>query len=136
MVTSIAGPLRPRQTPTVGRRIHKRHSAQSLAVSWASRIILKNAVRAWALQPDLRWPFESLDRFAGLLPYRSSVKIDQVCLDDCPAEWIHADKTRSRRAILYLHGGAFLTCGLNTHRSLVARLSKAADAGVLNVGYR
>jgi acetyl esterase/lipase len=38
--------------------------------------------------------------------------------------------------VLYLHGGAFLTCGLNTHRSLVARLSRAADAEVLNVGYR
>lgn len=35
-----------------------------------------------------------------------------------------------------MHGGAFLACGLNTHRSLVARLSRAADAVVLNVGYR
>jgi acetyl esterase/lipase len=40
------------------------------------------------------------------------------------------------RAILYLHGGVFLTCGLHTHRSLVHRLSKAADAGVLSVCYR
>jgi len=38
--------------------------------------------------------------------------------------------------ILYLHGGAFLTCGLNTHRALVTRLSKAADAAVLNIAYR
>lgn len=44
--------------------------------------------------------------------------------------------TSAQRAILYLHGGAFLTCGLNTHRSLVARLSRAADACVLNVEYR
>jgi acetyl esterase/lipase len=35
-----------------------------------------------------------------------------------------------------MHGGALLTCGLNTHRPLVARLSQAADAVVLNVGYR
>jgi acetyl esterase/lipase len=57
-------------------------------------------------------------------------------LENCVAEWIHAGSRSSKRAILYLHGGAFLTCGLNTHRSMVARLSKAADAGVLNVGYR
>lgn len=48
--------------------------------------------------------------------------------------------SRSRRlgdrAILYLHGGAFLTCGLNTHRSMVTRLSKEADAAVLAVAYR
>ncbi|MFY0409443.1 alpha/beta hydrolase, partial [Solicola sp. PLA-1-18] len=40
------------------------------------------------------------------------------------------------RAILYLHGGAFLCCGLNSHRRLVARISKASGAGVLHVGYR
>jgi len=38
--------------------------------------------------------------------------------------------------VLYIHGGGFLTCGLNTHRALVSRLSRAADAVVLNVGYR
>ena len=38
--------------------------------------------------------------------------------------------------MLYLHGGVFLTCGLNTHRSLVGRLTREAGAGVLNVGYR
>ena len=39
-------------------------------------------------------------------------------------------------AILYFHGGAFLTCGLNTHRNLVSRISYAAGQPVLNVGYR
>lgn len=142
MVTTISGPLRSRRVSAVGRRIpqrrciHQRYSAQSFAVSLASRMIVKNLVRVWAIQPDLRWPFESLDRFVGLLPDGLSAKIDPVCLDDCPAEWIRAGTTSSRRAILYLHGGAFLTCGLNTHRSLVTRLSKAADACVLNVGYR
>lgn len=121
--------------PMTARRVHHRHSPQSIAVSLASRFIVKNAVRAWAVQPDLQWPFESLDQFAGLLPYRSSAKVEPVRLDDCDAEWIHARKS-SKRAILYLHGGAFLTCGLNTHRALVTRLSKAADAAVLNIAYR
>jgi acetyl esterase/lipase len=40
------------------------------------------------------------------------------------------------RAVLYLHGGAFLAGGLNTHRAIVSRISKAADSVVLNVGYR
>ena len=30
------------------------------------------------------------------------------------------------RAIVYLHGGAFLTCGLNTHRRMVSRISAAS----------
>ncbi|WP_082277088.1 alpha/beta hydrolase [Mycobacterium ostraviense] len=120
-----------------GRRIHHRHSPQSIAVSLATRLIVKNAVRAWAIQPNLRWPFDYIDSLAGLLPrFRSSARIDPVRLDHCTAEWVRAPGVSPTRAILYLHGGAFLTCGLNTHRSLVCRLSKAADAGVLNVGYR
>jgi acetyl esterase/lipase len=119
------------------RRIHHRHSAQSVAVSLASRLIVKNAVRAWAMQPNLHWPLEYVDSMAGLLPrFRSSAKIEPIRLEHCTAEWVRARGASSARAILYLHGGAFLTCGLNTHRSVVCRLSKAADAGVLTVGYR
>lgn len=106
-------------------------------MSLVSRLIVKNAVRAWAFQPNLHWPLEYVDGLAGLLPhFRSSAKIDPVRLENCNAEWVRAPGASSTRAILYLHGGAFLTCGLNTHRSLVTRLSKAADAAVLTVGYR
>jgi acetyl esterase/lipase len=119
------------------RRIHHRHSPQSVAVSLASRLIVKNAVRAWAIQPNLHWPLEYVDGFAGLVPhFRSPAKIKPIRLENCAAEWVRARGVSSKRAILYLHGGAFLTCGLNTHRSLVIRLSRAADAGVLTVGYR
>jgi acetyl esterase/lipase len=122
---------------TSKRRIHHRHSAQSVAVSLASRLIVKNAVRAWALQPNLHWPLDYVDSVAGLLPrLRSSAKIEPIRLEHCTAEWVRARGASSARAVLYLHGGAFLTCGLNTHRSVVCRLSKAADAGVLTVGYR
>lgn len=42
----------------------------------------------------------------------------------------------TRRAVLYLHGGAFLTCGANSHGRLVELLSKFADSPVLVVDYR
>ncbi|HEX7323351.1 MAG TPA: alpha/beta hydrolase [Mycobacterium sp.] len=121
----------------VRRRVHRRRSPQSFVVSLAGRLIVKNAVRVWTLQPSLQWPFESVEHAAGLLPHdRPHAKIDRVRLTDCDAEWIRAQDTSPNRVILYLHGGAFLTCGLNTHRSLVTRLSRAADAAVLNVAYR
>jgi acetyl esterase/lipase len=118
-------------------RIHHRRSPQSIAVSLASRFTVKNAVRAWAILPDLHWPFELVDCCAGLLlHHQPSAQIQRVRLDNCIAEWVRAPEVSSARAVLYLHGGAFLTCGLNTHRSLVTRLSTTADAGVLNVDYR
>jgi acetyl esterase/lipase len=118
-------------------RIHHRHSVQSVGVSLASRLLVKNAVRVWSTQPNRNWGLEYVDSLAGLLPrFGSTAQVQRVQLDHCNAEWVRAQGVSSTRAILYLHGGAFLTCGLNTHRSLVTRLSKAADAAVLNVGYR
>jgi len=118
------------------RRIHRRHSAQSVAVALASRFVVKNVVRAWAIRPDLAWPLASVDRFAGWVPYRPTVTVEPFRLGHCAAERVQAAEIPAQRAILYLHGGAFLTCGLNTHRSLVARLSRAADACVVNIDYR
>ncbi|WP_374021415.1 alpha/beta hydrolase [Mycobacterium sp. HNNTM2301] len=119
------------------RRVHHRHSPQSFAVALASRLIVKNTVRAWAFTPNLRWPFGYVDGLAGLVPRVGiSAKIEPVQLENCAAEWVCAPGVSTDRAILYLHGGAFLTCGLNTHRSVVTRLSRAADAAVLTVGYR
>jgi acetyl esterase/lipase len=120
-----------------GTRHHHRHrSPQSMALAAGCRVIVKNAVRVWALQPNLRWPFDSIDRIAGFAPLPDSVTVERIRLPSCPAELICAAGTSASRAVLYLHGGAFLTCGLNTHRSLVARLSRTADAEILNVGYR
>lgn len=121
------------------RRIHRRRSVQATAVSLATRLTVKNMVRLWAAQPDLQWPFESVDWFAGLVPNRLSAKIERVRLEHCAAEWIRPARAAApppARAILYLHGGAFVTCGLNTHRAMVSRLARAADACVLNVNYR
>ncbi|MBV8785879.1 MAG: alpha/beta hydrolase [Mycobacterium sp.] len=136
-MASTTGPLRVLPSAATTKRIHHRHSPQSIAVSLASRLIVKNAVRAWAMTSNLHWPFDYVDGFAGLMPrFGAPVETESVQLENCAAEWVRAPGVSTQRAILFLHGGAFLTCGLNTHRSLVARLSEAADAPVLAVGYR
>ncbi|MBX8692177.1 alpha/beta hydrolase fold domain-containing protein [Mycobacterium sp. 20091114027_K0903767] len=118
------------------RVLHRRTSLEAAALGIGCRVAVKNVIRAWASQPDLAWPLSSVDRLVGLLPRRSAASVEPLALPNCPAELIHAPGISGRNAILYLHGGAFLTCGLNTHRALAARLSAAADALVLNVGYR
>ncbi|KWX24085.1 esterase [Mycolicibacterium wolinskyi] len=122
---------------STGKRIeHRRRSVEAIALATGSRVVVRNAVRMWALQPGLGWPLASIDRMVGLIPRRIGATVEPVALPTCRAEFVRASGASDRRAILYLHGGAFMTCGLNTHRGLVARLSKAADAAVLNVGYR
>lgn len=117
-------------------RHHTSRSPQSVALAAWSRLILKNTLRIWARFPDLGWPLASVDRMAGLVPQSVSAVSQRIALPHCRAELVGKRNPAAQRAILYLHGGAFLTCGLNTHRSMVARLSEAADAEVLNVGYR
>lgn len=131
------GSARSLPSQAMTRRTHRRPSPQSYAVSMASRLIVKNLVRAWSVQPNLHWPFAYIDGLAGLVPHRPvSAQIQRVKLANCAAEWVRAPGASTRRVILYLHGGAFMTCGLNTHRSMVVRLSKEADAAVLTVAYR
>jgi acetyl esterase/lipase len=42
----------------------------------------------------------------------------------------------TERVVLYFHGGGFFSCGLRTHRRMLARLSRTAQARVLHVAYR
>ena len=52
------------------------------------------------------------------------------------AEWVRAPAAQTERAILYLHGGAFVMCSPATHRELAARLSASSNAPVLVLDYR
>ena len=51
------------------------------------------------------------------------------------AEWIEALGVASQNAILYLHGGGYCSCSLDTHRGLAARLALASGARVLVIAY-
>ena len=42
----------------------------------------------------------------------------------------------SDRVVIYFHGSALVTLGLNSHRRFVSKLSQCTGARVLNVAYR
>ncbi|MCV6985188.1 alpha/beta hydrolase [Mycobacterium shinjukuense] len=90
--------------------------------------------------PRLPWPWGLIDHAARvLLPATSTVRAE-VSLPNASAQLVRAagvlPADGTRRVVLYLHGGAFLTCGANSHGRLVELLSKFADAPVLVVNYR
>lgn len=117
-------------------RIHRGGSIRSRLVRGATRIFAKPLVGAWMAHPDLAWPLSLVDDAAGLLPRPAEAQYIDVSLGQCSAEWVRARGKGTSRAILYLHGGAFLTGGLNTHRALAVMLSEHGDCPVLNVDYR
>ncbi len=118
-------------------------STQSRALSFSVRRTVRPFIEAWSYAPRLAFP---------LVPVPGTHR-RRVDLPTCPAELLWApgaappaaqvgtDGTAVRAnidstAVLYLHGGAFLCCGLTTHRHLVSRISAATGAPVLAVGYR
>src|SRR5262249_3730152 len=53
-----------------------------------------------------------------------------------PCEWLLAPGAHPDRRLLYLHGGGWTAGGLDSHRPLSARVSKASGCAVLAVDYR
>ncbi|MDO3650678.1 alpha/beta hydrolase [Nocardia mangyaensis] len=81
------------------------------------------------------------DPWAVILRPPRGTRTRGVDFSEFRAEWVWSRDTRGPDdnppgAILYFHGGAFVTGGLNTHRRIVARLSEHTGLPVLNVDYR
>jgi monoterpene epsilon-lactone hydrolase len=80
---------------------------------------------------------DGIDGPLGLIRPLPGTEVTRVDLPHCRAEWVIAPETReSTSLIVYFHGSALVTLGLNSHRRFVSRLSAATGAKVLNVGYR
>ncbi|MBS4729229.1 alpha/beta hydrolase [Mycobacterium sp. SM1] len=106
----------------------------------ASRLTIRPAVAVCSQVPHLPWPFGLIDvACRALLPAPVALRAT-VGLPHASAQLVRAPGVLpadgNRRVVLYLHGGAFLTCGANSHSRVVTALSKFADSPVLVVNYR
>ena len=72
---------------------------------------------------------------AGASPPEGT-QVDPVDADGVPAEWVVAAGVTGERVVLYFHGGAYHLGSPARLRSLVTRVSAAAQARVLSAGYR
>ena len=91
------------------------------------------------VNPDLlqRVRLDGIDGPMGLIPPLPGTDLTRFALPNCPAEWVVAPQASgSDTVIVYFHGSALVTLGLNSHRRFVSRLSASTGAKVFNVGYR
>ncbi len=115
-------------------------SLPGMMAALACRLTIRPALGVVSYIPHVPFPFGILD-FAcrALLPGPGTVR-KTIQLPHCDAQLVRAPGVLpadgTRRVVLYLHGGAFLTCGVNSHGRIVNALSKFADAPVLVVNYR
>ena len=68
-------------------------------------------------------------------PPPENATVEPVRIGDVPAEWTDADGVAGDAAIVYLHGGGYIMGNLDSHRNLVANLSRAAGIRALSVEY-
>jgi acetyl esterase/lipase len=137
-------PLRTRRFPlSDGAPVEVIESGPSIAgrmASLACHLTIRPALAVCSYIPHMPWPFGIID-FASrvLLPAPGTIRAT-VELPNATAQLVRAPGVLpadgKRRVVLYLHGGAFLTCGANSHSRIVNALSKFADSPVLVVNYR
>jgi epsilon-lactone hydrolase len=65
-----------------------------------------------------------------------SVCLQSVSANGVPSDWLEPDNVVTGRAILYLHGGAYVICSPSTHRGLAGNISHASQANLLLIDYR
>jgi len=115
-------------------------SVAARVANLASRMTIRPVLAVGSHAPNLPWPWGLIDLASRvLLPVSATVR-ETVNLRNASAQLVRAPGVLpadgTRRMIVYLHGGAFLTCGANSHGRLVEALSKFADSPVLIVNYR
>ncbi|WP_428535699.1 alpha/beta hydrolase [Rhodopila sp.] len=71
---------------------------------------------------------------AFVLP--SDVTVQPVNANGVKAEWTSTPGADSSSVVLYLHGGGYVICSLQSHRHLIAEIGRAAGARTLGIDYR
>ena len=122
--------------------IHPRRSCRSVAVRGLSRATVRPVLGFFPVRGPMSPLKAAVDVTAGLLPRLPSTTYRHVAGDGWTAELVtrrDADTGSpgdAPGAILYFHGGAFVFCGLATHRRIVERLAERTGLPVLSVAYR
>lgn len=118
--------------------VHRQgESGVTRLVSLVLRLFVKPVIWLWASMPFLPWPYGLFDRVTMVLPALRGTIRTPVELPRCRAELLApAQVSAADAAILYLHGGAFLVGGINSHRRLVSRIVSATGVPALVVDYR
>lgn len=105
-----------------------------------SRMAIRPLMSALSHLPHVPWPFGLIDFACGAVLSAPRAVRSTVNLPRADAQLVRAPGVLpadgTRRVVLYVHGGAFLSCGVNSHNRMVTALSAFADSPVLVVDYR
>src|SRR6185436_850577 len=105
----------------------------SLALKALTRLLRARPYRPETSLEEMRQTFETM---AGMLPAPRNVAREPVENGSLRGEWLLPPEAPADRAVLYLHGGAYVLGSLATHRGLAGRIARAAGVRLLSLEYR
>jgi acetyl esterase/lipase len=77
-----------------------------------------------------------MEKGAALQSVPEGVICTHVDVGGIPAEWVVPKNSRPDAIVLYLHGGGYVMCSINTHRRMVARIAETSASRALLIDYR
>lgn len=116
---------------------HEGGSCRSKAVYLAARTVIRPTLELFPVTGPLSPLISVVEGGFRAVPRHRGVEHDKV-----EGEGWHAELVRSRKhepgraAVVYFHGGAFLMCGVATHRRIAERIALHTGLPVLSVAYR
>lgn len=88
------------------------------------------------VQADMATRRADMDLLSTAFPEPTGVTAENIVVADRPARWYRPDSVNVSAAVLYLHGGAYVSGSLESHRELCARLAVETGRPVLALDYR
>jgi monoterpene epsilon-lactone hydrolase len=76
------------------------------------------------------------DERAKVFILPADVTVERVNANGVRAEWTSTPDADPSGAILYLHGGGYVICSLDSHRHLMAEVGRASGTRTLAIDYR
>ncbi len=140
--TARAGKSRrcPRRAGAVVEVIQDGPSMAGRIVWLSARLMIRPTLSVGSSLPSAPWPWGVVEFAARAITPTPGMVRTGIGLSNCAAQLVRAAGVKpadgTRRVVLYLHGGAFLTCGPYSHGRLVSMLSSFADSPVLVPNYR
>ncbi len=77
-----------------------------------------------------------LDRISRFLKRAFGVAVEPTTVNGLHAEWLRPKGAPGDKALLYLHGGAYVVGSCGTHRQMVSHIARAAGINALLPEYR
>jgi acetyl esterase/lipase len=76
------------------------------------------------------------EMFGEMTAEPSGVSYEDETVAGVPAMWITPGTVTADAVILYLHGGGYMACSVNSHKRMIAHIATAVGCRALGIDYR